>query len=159
MFCGGCSSSASGGVKVFRVVLALKCLFRGASRYARPNVVRALRLAGDVVDTQKACNAILYIVTFATLIVVTSIVVISIEPDAVWLARGSSSVEKMVDLGSGTLCMYSNTGLALGALGSQGNFGCLTPITKLLFSWAMILGRLEVWAVLALLSPRFWRRV
>ncbi|MDO5308165.1 MAG: TrkH family potassium uptake protein [Planctomycetia bacterium] len=158
MFCGGCTGSPSGGVKVFRVILVLKSLSQGLRRYFRPNVVRAMRLDNQIVPPDRVLAALGYIVTLAFFVLVTAILVNFIEPDTIWDARGVSSMEKLIDLTSGSLAMHANVGLGLGALGSCGNYGQLTVVTKLIFSWAMLLGRLEIWAVLALLTPDFWRR-
>ena len=156
MFVGACSGSTSGGVKIYRVWLAFKSLAREAERRYRPSLVRVTKVNGEFVAKETSNAAIRYIVTFASLILLTMLIVVMIEPDESWRQYDHFSVEKIFDVGTGVLAMYANVGTAFGEFGSQGNFGGLTNITKLIFTWAMVVGRLEIWCVLALFSPRFW---
>ena len=156
MFMGACSGSTAGGVKVYRVWLAFSSLAREAERRYRPSLVRVTKVNGEFVARETSNAAIRYIVAFAGLILLTTLVVVSIEPDHAWRSYDHYSMEKVVDLGAGTLAMFANVGAAFGEFGSQGNYGGLTNLTKLIFSWAMVVGRLEIWCVLALFSPRFW---
>jgi trk system potassium uptake protein TrkH len=54
--------------------------------------------------------------------------------------------------------MVSNVGPAFGKMGALENYGFLSAPTKLLYSCAMLIGRLEIWIILAMLTPGFWRR-
>lgn len=157
MFVGGCAGSTSGGAKVFRVLLSFKALIRYLSETFSPNVVRTTRLDGENVDKGSLYSAVVYIFVMHILIFFTAIFVMSFEPNGIWLARGESQVEKMTDIYVASISLFGNVGPAFGALGSFENYGALTGPTKLVFSSAMLLGRLEVWTVLALLSPNFWR--
>lgn len=157
IFCGGCSGSSAGGAKIYRIVLAAKELIREPERLHSPNVVRATRLDGENVDKETTTSAFVYLIAFVFLIFATTAFVVVVEPDDVWTARGTSQAEKSLDLTVGTLSMYANVGPGFGALGARENFGNLTETTKFVYCWSMLLGRLEIWAVLALFSPRFWR--
>ena len=157
MFVGGCSASTAGGIKVFRAVLTLKVLARETERRYRPSVVRSTRIAGENVSRETASVAVRYVVIFACLIVATTLVVTAIEPDATWASYERPQMEKLIDLGTGALSMFANVGPRFGEYGSFNDYGSLTDLTKLIFSWAMIVGRLEIWPMLAILSARFWR--
>ncbi len=157
MFCGACSGSASGGAKIVRIVLAAKTLFREAERLRSPNVVRATRLDGENVDKETTSGAFVYLVALVFLIAATSVLVAGIEPNDVWSERGETQIDKFVALTTGTLAMFANVGPGFGAVGSLDNYGALTETTKFVFCWAMALGRLEIWAVLTLFAPSFWR--
>ncbi|MBR5243849.1 MAG: TrkH family potassium uptake protein, partial [Thermoguttaceae bacterium] len=62
------------------------------------------------------------------------------------------------DLAGAALASFSNVGPAFGKMGALENYGFLSAPTKLLYSGAMLIGRLEIWIVLAVLTPGFWRR-
>lgn len=156
MFMGGCSGSPAGGVKVNRMLLALRLLRNEPEMRFRPNVVKSTRFGNDNVDTETAASALRYLGYFAMLIVATTVVVSAIEPDALWVDRGRPQIEKLFDLFGGALAMFGNTGLAFGEFGAVGNYGGLSGATKLIFSWAMLVGRLEIWCVLALFTKNFW---
>ncbi len=157
MFVGGCSGSTAGGAKVFRVLLSGKALFQNLARTFSPNVVRVTRLDGENVDKDSLYAALAYVFVLGALILVVAAGVAVYEPDSIWIARGESQVEKMNDLFVAALAMCANVGPALGAFGSFENYGALTDLTKIIFAWVMLLGRLEVWTLLALFSPNFWR--
>ena len=157
IFIGGCSASTAGGIKVFRAALAFKVLTREAERRYNPSVVRVTTIDGEDVAKETADVAIRYVAVFSALIVLTTFVVAVIETNSDWVKENNSQLETIFDLGSSTLSMFANTGLAFGNFGSQGNYSCFSGLSKLIFSWAMIVGRLEIWPVLAILSVRFWR--
>jgi len=158
MVIGGCGGSAAGGIKIFRVVYAWKALANSIERLYNPNVVRATRLDGEIVKRETLDKAIVYIALFLVLINATATLVISVEPDALWTAKGADQADKAYELTAGTLAMYANVGPAFGALGSFDNYGVLTDFTKIVFAFASLLGRLEIWIVLAIFTPGFWKR-
>ena len=157
MFIGGCAGSTAGGAKVFRVLFSRKLMSQRLAETFSPNVVRVTRVDGENIDKDSLYSAIIYIGVFNLLIFITTILVTSFEPDALWILRGESQVEKVADLGAAAISMFANVGPALGVFGSIENYGGLTEITKVIFAIATLLGRLEIWTVLALLSPNFWR--
>ncbi len=157
MVMGGCAGSPAGGVKVYRVALALRLLVNETQKKFRPNVVKITKLGGQNVETETAGAALRFIASYSVLVFITAFIVAAIEPDEIWTSQNRSPVEKLFDVFMGTIAMFSNTGLAFGSFGSTGNFGSISEASKVIFSWAMIVGRLEIWCVLALFSPTFWR--
>lgn len=157
MFIGGCSGSPAGGVKVNRAILAFRLLQNEEEKQYRPNVVRVTKLGGNDVDSETAYGALKYLAYFAMLVVITTLVVSAIETDAMWITHDRPRIEKLFDIFGGTLAMFGNVGLAFGDFGSTGNYSGLTEVSKFIFSWAMIVGRLEIWCVLAVFSRKFWR--
>lgn len=157
MFVGASSGSTGGGAKVFRILLVAKAFKQNLARSFSPNVVRVTRVDGENIDKDALHSAVSYVLLFFTLVFLTGLLAIAIEPDAVWIARGESQIEKACDLMVGSLSMYSNCGPALGAMGAFDNYGSLSEVTKFIFSVATLLGRLEILTILALFSPNFWR--
>ena len=157
MFVGGCAGSTGGGLKVIRHVLMLKILHHELELSFRPTVVRPLKLGGKAVDDPLLKkNILVYFAMIMFLFVASCIFVLLIEPDATW---GVSSSNKLIDTGSAVAAMLNNIGPGLGTVGASCNYAHLSAPVKLLFTWLMMLGRVEVFVILCLFVPRFWRSV
>jgi trk system potassium uptake protein TrkH len=79
-----------------------------------------------------------------------------VEPDVTW---GSSLDNKLIDSASAVAAMLNNIGPGLGTVGATQNYAHLTAPVKLVFIWLMMLGRVEIFVILVLFVPRFWRTV
>ena len=80
--------------------------------------------------------------------------VVTIEPDTTW---ADESEHKLLDSASAVAATLNNIGPGLGTVGPTRNYGHFSGLTKLLFTWLMMLGRLEIYVILVLFWPRFWR--
>lgn len=158
MFCGGCSASTAGGAKIYRVFLLGKAILSGVERTHSPNVVRATRYNGENLERDVLNFVVLHLITLLILIFGTTLATLSWESDAPWADASSPQIEKLADLSGAALSMFSNVGPAFGKMGALENYGFLTAPTKILYSCAMLIGRLEIWVVLAIFAPAFWRR-
>lgn len=155
MFVGGCAGSTGGGMKVIRHVLFTKILGIELEHAFHPKVVRLLRIGGKPVDNDNLRHTIL--VYFALILMLFSIaflVVLSFEPDATW---GAHSEHKLIDSASAVASTLNNIGPGLGTVGATQNYGHFGDISKSLFIFLMMLGRLEIFPILVLLVPKFWR--
>lgn len=157
MFCGGCSASAAGGAKIYRIFLFGKAISKGIERTHSPNVVRATRYNGENLERDALNSVVLHLLTLSTLIVATVLATLFLEPDAAWASARAPQIEKLTDLAGSALAMVSNVGPAFGKMGALENYGFLTAPTKLLYSCVMLVGRLEIWIILAVFAPGFWR--
>ena len=159
MFIGGCAGSTGGGVKVIRVVLFFKVLWLQIERAYRPNIVRPLRLGRQPVDDQVRTGVVLYLSLIIGIFVVGWLALITIEPDATWRSADSDlSSEKLLDSASAVISCLNNIGPGLGLFGPKSNYAAFSEAGKLLLTLLMLLGRLEVYAVMVLFFPGFWRR-
>ncbi|MBW3595955.1 MAG: TrkH family potassium uptake protein [Planctomycetes bacterium] len=155
MFVGGCAGSTGGGLKVIRHILFLKVLRLEAEQAFRPTVVRLLRLGGEPVEDPGLSKSILvYFGTVAAVVVFSWLFVIAAEPDATW---GSDIEHKLIDSASAVAATLNNIGPGLGVVGATQNYGHFSSMTKFLFVWLMMAGRVELFVVLVLFMPRFWR--
>ncbi|MEZ6105286.1 MAG: TrkH family potassium uptake protein, partial [Pirellulaceae bacterium] len=155
MFVGGCAGSTGGGMKVIRHVLFLKILWLEVERSFHPSVVRLLRLAGKPVEDQDLRRNVLVFFGLIFLIFAFSwLTIITLESESTW---GGSADHKLVDSASAVAATLNNVGPGLGTVGPTRNFGHFGPISKLLFVWLMMLGRLEIFPILVLGIPRFWK--
>ncbi len=158
MFCGGCAASTAGGAKIYRVVLLGKAILQSVERTHSPNVVRATRYNGENLERDVLNSVIVHLITLIVLILAVTFATLCWESDAPWGNVPSAQVEKLTDMAGAALAMFSNVGPAFGKLGALENYGFLSAPTKLLYSCAMLIGRLEIWIVLAIFAPRFWRQ-
>ncbi|MGK7296451.1 MAG: TrkH family potassium uptake protein [Candidatus Wenzhouxiangella sp. M2_3B_020] len=139
---GGCAGSTTGGFKIVRVYLVSKQGLRELKRLIHPRSVVPLKLGGRTLNPEVA-NAIWgFVSLYIVCIVILTLIVSSFEEDLV------TSV-------SVVFSAMNNLGPALGDAGA--NWGDLHQATKWLMSFAMLLGRLEIFTVLVLLTPTYWR--
>ena len=155
MFIGGCAGSTGGGMKVIRHVLFCKILRLELEQSFHPTVVRPVRIAGEAVeDTGVRKNILVYFGLIAIIFCGSWIFVLLVEPDSTW---GLQTQNKLIDSASAVAATLNNIGPGLGTVGSTQNYGHFGPLSKMLFTWLMTLGRVEVFVILCLFSPRFWR--
>ncbi len=158
MFIGGCAGSTGGGMKVIRHILFVKILRREIEHSYHPSVVRHIRISGEAItDPDLARNILLYVSLIALIFAVSWLVLVGIEPDATWVESGHPVSNKLVDSASAIAATLHNIGPGLGIVGATQNYANFTAPSKLLFTFLMMLGRLELFAILVLVLPSFWR--
>ncbi len=170
MFVGGCAGSTGGGMKVIRHILFLKILRLEVERAYHPSVVRPLRVSGEPVeDPELRRNILVYFGLVLVIFVFSWMALVAIEPDDTWRAtagvNGMSDNEaversiehKLIDSATGIAATLNNIGPGLGVVGAKQNYSLFTPAAKLLFTFLMMLGRLEIFVIIVLLTPGFWR--
>jgi len=140
---GGCGGSTAGGMKVIRWVILVKQGRREIDRLLHPRLVAPLKIGGRVLP-ESAADAVwgflgLYVATFCLAM----------------LALMAGGMDQVSAFSSVATCL-SNLGPALGAVST--NFALVEPFSKWVLSLVMIMGRLEIFTVLVLLSPAFWKR-
>lgn len=157
MFVGGCAGSTGGGMKVIRHVLMFKILRQEIERSGRPTVVRPLRLGNYVItDPDLRRNVLVYFALIMTIFVLSWVFLVAFEPDNTW---GQTIEHKLIDCASGVAATLNNIGPGLGIVGATQQYTAFSPVSKTLFLWLMMLGRLELFSILVLFSPRFWRTI
>jgi len=155
MFIGGCSGSTAGGIKVIRYVLLVKILGMELEHSYRPRVVRVLRIGGKPIDDQELRrNILVYFAVLVSIFVVSWLIVVAVEPGSTW---DGAEGNKLIDSASAVIASLNNIGPGLGVCGAAQNFSNFCDINKLLFIFLMMIGRLEIFAVLVLFLPGFWR--
>jgi trk system potassium uptake protein TrkH len=140
-----CSGSTGGGIKMMRAILLYKQVYREILRALHPSAVVPLRLGG-----QSVSNDVLHAVLSFGFMYMVSIVSLTL----VLVASGLELVTGF----SGVVACFNNTGPGLAAVGPAGNFQGLNDFETWVLSFAMILGRLEIFTLLVVLTPTFWRR-
>jgi len=145
MFCGACAGSTGGGIKCSRILVLLRAIRREIHRIIHPRSVEVVKLDGKVMEE----DTIYSIVTFVgcyLLIIMGAAFVMSL--DDVSFAVSFTSA----------LTSVSNVGPGLEAVGPACNFSALSSLSKLVMSFCMIIGRLEIFPILVLFSRATWTR-
>jgi trk system potassium uptake protein TrkH len=176
MFVGGCAGSTGGGLKVIRHILFYKILRLEIEKAHRPRAIRCIRIGGSAVeDPNLAHGIVVYFSMILAIFVFSWLLLITFEPNSTWgvsdtLTVGAASDldrqlrhdthdEKLLDCASAVAATLNNIGPGLGVVGATQNYAGFSQGAKLLFVWLMMLGRVEVFSVLVLIFPAFWRRV
>ena len=144
MVVGASAGSTGGGLKVARVLLLLKGVRRNIHRMLNPRKVEVIRNNGAAVDEQILDNTNAYLAAYAV-IVLTVFAIISLD--------GFSTGTNV----SAVLCTFNNIGPGLEAVGPTCNFSAFSDLSKLVLSFAMLAGRLEIFPILVLFSKNTWK--
>lgn len=155
MFVGGCAGSTGGGMKVIRHVLFYKIMRIEVEHAFHPKEVQLLKLGGKPTEDQTLRHSILvYFGLVTSLFIFGFAFVVMFESNLTWDDDVSN---KLLDSASAVAATLNNIGPGLGVVGATENYANFSCISKALFIWLMMLGRLEVLPILVLFSPRFWR--
>ena len=144
MFIGGCAGSAAGGPKVIRHLLIGRYTLTELRRTLHPRGVLPVKIGGKVVPDDVMRTVLVF---FLFYILMTALCVIAVVLLGADLITGITA----------TMATLGNVGPGLGQVGPMANYGHLHPLSKLVLTGAMWIGRLEVLTVLALLRPEVWR--
>jgi trk system potassium uptake protein TrkH len=145
MFIGGSSGSTGGGVKVIRVLLILKNCYFELKRLIHPKAVIPMRLNGKTVPQPIVNNVLAFIVFYLLIFMIGSVLMAALGYD-MESAMGSVATT------------LGNVGPGLGLMGPAANFSMVPIAGKWLLSFLMLLGRLELFTVLILFAPAFWKK-
>ncbi|MFZ5609983.1 MAG: TrkH family potassium uptake protein [Pseudomonadota bacterium] len=145
MFIGGCAGSTSCGIKIFRFQVMFSALAKVLRQVLRPHGVFIAAFNGKPIPESALASVLGFFVLF----------LVSFIGLAVALAATGLDAETALS-GAGTALANVGPGLG-GTIGPAGNFKPLPDSAKWLLSGGMLLGRLELFTVLVLLTPRFWR--
>ena len=145
MVVGASAGSTGGGLKVGRLLLLLKGIRRNIRRMLNPRKVELVRNNGSVVDEQVLDNTNAYLSAYI-LILFAIFTIISLDGFSV----GTNF--------SAALCTFNNIGPGLEAVGPTCNFSAFSDLSKLVLSWGMLAGRLEIFPMLILFSQGTWKK-
>lgn len=145
MFIGGCAGSTAGGIKVSRIVLLFKLISNEVKRMLHPRSVSSLRFEGKTVDghTRKGVSNY-FLIYFVCLL-------------AIFLALSFEPFDFETNFTAAVTC-FNNVGPGFAAVGPAGSFGGYSAFAKIVLSFAMLLGRLEIFPIIIALAPVSWAR-
>ncbi|MCA8880514.1 MAG: TrkH family potassium uptake protein [Rhodobacteraceae bacterium] len=142
---GGCAGSTACSVKIFRYQILLSSVYAQIRQIHSPNAVVTPRFEGQPVPEEALSSIMIFFASFILLLGLFSV------------ALGMTGLD-FVSSVTGAATAIANIGPGLGPMiGPAGNFSAVNDSAKWLLSAAMLMGRLELFAVLVLFSPQFWR--
>ena len=145
MIMGACAGSTGGGLKVSRAVMLFKMVGKEIRHLLHPRSVNSVRFEGKHVDgaTLKSVSSYfaIYIICILAICLILSLEPFDLETNL-----------------SATLACFNNIGPGLAAVGPASNYAAYSPVSKLVLSLAMLLGRLEIYPLLLTLAPGTWIR-
>jgi len=145
MFMGGCAGSTAGGIKASRIYALIKLTFRELRIVVQPQAVLAIRAGSQVLAPTVISGILVFVVAYFLLFAVAS---------AAMVALGLNLMGAM----SAVVACLSSVGPGLGEVGPSHNFAFIPGVGKMLLCLCMIAGRLEIFALFAILHPETWRR-
>lgn len=148
MFINGCGGSCSGGIKVIRWVVLVKILGASLERIFRPAVVRTVRIGRTAIDADLKLETLAFFVWYGLIFAVATILLMFIES-----GNGIDPTTAFTAIAA----TFNNVGPGLARVGATQNYEWFSDLGKIVLCLVMVLGRLEMFTILALLTPRFWR--
>lgn len=145
MFVGGCVGSTGGGMKVTRIMLYFKQMHADIKKALRPNAIIKIRMNGNVVEKKVIQGTNSYLLINLGIMLV-SIFVVSLNG-----FDFTSTVTSVIT------CL-NNVGPGLGIVGPTGNYASFSVLSKLVFCFDMLAGRLELFPILILFAPRTYKK-
>ena len=143
MFIGACAGSTGGGIKVTRVTIMLKTVRDELARIIHPRAVKKVRSEGKVVEASVVRTINIFLLAYIA-VFITALLIVSL--DKYDFTTNFSAVAATIN----------NIGPALGEAGPYSNFGGFSDISKLVFCFNMLAGRLEILPFLVLINPKTW---
>ena len=145
MFIGACAGSTGGGVKVARVVILVKSSLADMRKMLHPNAIATVRFEGKPL-TERSVRGVHVFISVYVLVFAVSFLLLTLE--------GFDLVTTFTALAA---CI-NNIGPGLEVVGPMGNYAQFSPWAKLLLSFNMLVGRLEIFPMLLLCAPSIWKR-
>ncbi len=140
-----CGGSTGGGIKMMRAVILYKQILREITHSIHPQATTFIKLGGAIVPNR----IILAVLGFGFLYMASTVLF------TLLLAASGADI---LSAFTATVACFNNTGPGLGLVGPDSNYGILGDFQVLVCSFAMLLGRLEIFTLLVVLTPGFWRK-
>ena len=145
MFFGGCAGSTTGGLKQIRFLLLIKQGYVEIKRFILPNAVLPVKVGDRVVPQEVMTNVLGFFFLFIGIFAIVTCMMAALGLD-------------LVSAAASTIATMANIGPGLGSVGPTDNYAHIPMVGKLILSFCMLLGRLELYTVLVLFAPELWRK-
>ena len=142
---GGCTGSTAGGVKVLRIVVLVRLIYKEIFRLLHPHSVYGLKVDGQPVLPEILSGIVGFFLLYLLVLLFGTFLVAAQDID-------------LTTAFTANLTCISNVGPGLGKVGPVDNFGWMPDFSKWILSLVMLLGRLEFYAIVVLFVPEFWKR-
>lgn len=145
MFCGACAGSTGGGMKVIRIIILIKSGIKEVAHTLHPRSIKSVRIDGKKVQSETVKGVLAYF-ALEMLIIAGSTLILSLE-----------NFDIVTTVTSVITCIH-NIGPGLNMVGPTGSFASYSLLSKVVLSFDMLAGRLEILPMLVLLSPATWKK-
>ena len=152
MFCGACAGSTAGGFKISRVIIIFKSMIREFGNLIHPNQVKKISIDDKPMDNAAVHSVLTYLATYV-FIFFGSLLLLSID-QSIFNPGENTFVTNF----SAVAACFNNIGPGLDFVGPTQNFADFSPIGKLILSFDMLAGRLELFPMLILFTPSTWKK-
>jgi trk system potassium uptake protein len=146
MFLGACAGSTGGAMKNIRLLLLYKVMKREIVKIIHPRAVHPVKLEGKAVDDDTVTGVLVFFFAYM-MIFVLAVLIISLN---------GKDITTTLTAVAATI---GNIGPGLGMVGAMGNYADFSALSKIVLSICMIVGRLEIFPILLLVFPSFWKKV
>lgn len=158
------AGSTAGGIKVSRIVIAVKGAHNNVRKLINPHYIPKTKFEGKTLE-ENTINDVFAFITLYFFIFITAIFLLSFDPvNGQFVNIESDAGEYTVKHGffsnfSAVLTCISNVGPAFEAVGPYSNFAGYSAFSKIVLTLTMLLGRLEILPIFILFNPRTWKKV
>ena len=144
MFIGGCAASTGGGIKNIRIIILLKYFYREIYQFVHPNAILSIKVGEDTIPDDVLKGVMGFFMGYILIFIVSTLIITAYGIDII---TALSSV-------AATL---GNVGPGLGLVGPMYTYALLPDLLKILLTFCMWIGRLEIFTVMVLFVPDFWK--
>ncbi len=145
MFIGASAGSTGGGIKFARIIVCLKYCYRELFKIIHPRSISQIRINNLVIPNEVLRSIMGFLALYVGLFVLGSVIL------------GSLGLDMMTSMGAVAACI-GNIGPGFGTVGPTENFAHLPAMAKWLLAFLMLAGRLEIYTVIILIIPEFWKK-
>ena len=145
MFVGGCAGSTTGGIKTIRIQVMVKEVLRQVRLFMMPQAVLKVRIGKKPVDYNIVASIAALVVSFIAIFALGTVAMTFFTPD-------------ITSAASASIAALGNIGPGLGSVGPAQNFAEIPYAGKIILSLLMLMGRLELFSVMVVLHPNFWKK-
>lgn len=144
MFAGACTGSTTGSIKMVRHLIVMKNIRNALTKLVHPNVISQIKLNNKPISEKTNISAITFIILYLFIFLIGTVIIVIIGTDPVTAA-------------SAVATSLGNAGPGLGSIGPMSNYAHLPGINKLILSFLMIIGRLEIYTIFIIFTKSFWK--
>jgi trk system potassium uptake protein len=144
LFVGACAGSTAGGIKIIRHIVFIKNSYLEFKRILHPRAIIRIKISKEVVAPKILTHILVFLLLYIGVFGISMLSLTLLEYDLLTSAGASAT------------CL-GNVGPGVGNVGPVYNFGFFSPLAKYILSFVMVVGRLELFTILVLFTPYFWK--
>jgi len=146
MFIGGCAGSTGGAIKNIRILLLFKMMKNALLSIIHPRAVYTVKYGGKIVEQETMTEVLIYFFMYI-MIFAGAVLIVSLEG------------KDFITTASSVAATLGNIGPGLEVVGPVGNYSSLSDLSKIVLSFCMIVGRIEIYPIMLMFIPSAWKRV